>query len=132
MRWGIRAAGLSLALFLTACSGGGGGAAASCAGPHAMVSPPEARVGEEVVLTVDRLFEGCDDTGGTGDERPLTDVPVGFVQGGVRVPVGTVSSTAEDSTGRLVFRVPDSASPGPAQVTVFADDRLAVDLAVRA
>jgi hypothetical protein len=113
MRWTA-----ALLVLGVAAGCGGPSAAASCVGPTLAVAPAQARVGQEVVVTVDRLHEGCNDYTGADEERALTDVPVGFVQDAVRVPLGTVSGTGDTFAAQLTVRVPAQATPGPARVVV--------------
>jgi len=111
-------AGVVAVLLLAGCSASGPGAAASCVGPAVTLDPARARAGEAVTVTVEWLREGCNDHTGADEERALTDVPVSFVQGGVRVLLGTVSGSGERYTGALPARVPAQAAPGAAEVTL--------------
>jgi hypothetical protein len=86
------------------------------------VTPSSPRAGADVVVTVDRLHDGCDDHDGADEERPLIGVPVTFVQQAVRVPLGTVSGQGETFSARLTFRLPAEAVPGPALVNVGIGD----------
>ena len=71
-----------------------------------------------MTVRVEWLHEGCDDHSGADEERPLTDVPVAFVQGGTEVRLGTVSGTGERYAGTLTAVVPPGGVPGAAVVTV--------------
>jgi hypothetical protein len=105
---------LLLAALLAGC-GGGGGAAASCVGPTVTLTPARAAVGEDVTVRVEWLREGCNDHTGADEERPLTDVPVTFVQGDTRVPLGTVSGAGDHHAGTLTAPLPEAA-PGAASI----------------
>ena len=127
-RAGLAAAGL---LVLAGCSAGGGSASGgSCAPPGVSLDPVQARVGDEVVVAATWLRVGCDDTGHSAEERPLTDVPVSFVQGETRVPLPAMSATGGDSSGSVSFAVPARATAGPAQVVLDAPDAPVVTLTV--
>jgi hypothetical protein len=113
-------AALLLALASGCTSGGAGaGAAASCVGPQVTVSPAEVAVGDDVLVSVEWLREGCNDHTGADEEQPLTDVPVSFVQGDTTVLLGTVSGTGDRYTGSLTAAVPVTGVPGAATVTVL-------------
>jgi hypothetical protein len=108
----------------TGCgAGGGAGAASSCVGPQLTLVPDRAAVGQEVTVGVEWLREGCDDHPGADEERPLTDVPVSFVQGATEVRLGTVSGTGDRHAGSVTVTVPSSAGPGPAEVRLGAGGR---------
>jgi len=111
-------AGVVAVLLLAGCSAGSAGAAASCVGPVMTVDPAQARGGDPVTVTVEWLHEGCNDHSGADEERPLTDVPVSFVQDGVRVLLGRVSGTGERYTGTLTVPLPAQATPGAAGVAL--------------
>jgi hypothetical protein len=72
-------------------------------------------VGDDVTVRVDWLREGCDDYSGADEERSPTDVPVVFVQGGTRVPLGTVSGSGDRHAGDLTVPLPEAA-PGAARI----------------
>jgi hypothetical protein len=113
-----------VAVLLTGCgAGGAAGAAASCVGPQLTLVPDRAAAGQQVTLSVEWLREGCDDHTGADEERPLTDVPVSFVQGATTVPLGAVSGTGDRYAGSLTVAVPGDAGPGPAEVRLGAGGR---------
>jgi hypothetical protein len=120
---------LLLALLLAGCGADGLGGAASCVGPSVTLDPVQARVGDDVTVTVEWLHEGCNDHDGADEERALRDVPVSFMQGGTRVLLGTVSGTGERYTGSLAAPVPAEAAPGAAVIAVGGDGNTA-DLTV--
>jgi hypothetical protein len=113
-----RAIGSSLlaAGLLSACGGPPAGVAASCVGPQLTLTPAEGTPGTPVTAAFEWLHEGCNDYSGADEERPLVDVPVTFVQGGLEVPLGTVTGSGERWADALAFGVPDAALPGPAEI----------------
>ena len=121
---------LLLAALLAGC-GRGPGAAASCVGPQLTLTPARAAVGEDVTVSVEWLREGCNDYSGADEERPLTDVPVVFVQGGTRVLLGTVSGSGDRHAGSLTAPVPGWAGPGTAAVRLEHGGTPSVDLTVQ-
>ena len=125
-----RVAPLLLAGLLAGCTAGGSGIAASCVGPSMTLTPTAAAVGEDVTVAVEWLREGCNDYSGADEERPLTDVPVTFVQDGARVPLGTVGGTGERYAGRLTAPVPQQAVPGAAAVVLGEGEAVTADLVV--
>ncbi len=104
---------------LSGCAAGSA-PAASCAAPLVRVAPAEARAGDQVVVTVTGLHEGCNDHNGADEERPMLDVPITFLQGDTGRLVGEVSGTGETYAGRASIAVPADAEPGPATVSVAA------------
>ena len=123
--------GLGALLLLAGCAGSGGDeVAAACVGPQLGLAPAAAAVGDDLTVTVEWLREGCDDTGGADEERPVSDVPVVLVQGGTRVQLGTVSGRGDRYAGSLTASVPGEARPGPATVVLEHGGSPAVDLTV--
>ena len=118
-----------LVVLLPGCTGEEA-AEVSCAAPEMSVAPSEAHVGDEVVITMARLQQGCSDDDGSVEDRPLTEVPVSFVQGDTRVPLARVAGRGQGFGGSVSFPVPDQAAPGPALVTAGDDDWLTVRFTV--
>ncbi|MGY1855173.1 hypothetical protein [Modestobacter sp. SYSU DS0290] len=105
------------------CTGGGGaGVAGGCTGPQLSVAPAEARVGEEVTISVEWLHEGCDDTGrGLEEERPATASAV-LVQDGAVTTLGALTGRGERFSDQLDVTLPAGAVPGPASVALETGD----------
>ncbi|GAB4082435.1 hypothetical protein GCU67_10690 [Modestobacter muralis] len=123
-------AGWVLAVVVLALLPGCTGAQASCAAPEMSVAPSQARVGDQVVVTMARLQESCSGDDGSDEDRPLTEVPVSFVQGGTRVPLARVAGRGDGFAGSITVPVPAQAVPGAALVTAGDTDWLTVPLTV--
>ncbi|GAB3353509.1 hypothetical protein [Modestobacter lapidis] len=119
---GGRALGAGLVALLLAGCGAGGGAVAACVGPQVTLSPTEGPPGTPVTAEFEWLREGCNDYPGADEETAMVDVPVSFVQGGVEVPLGTVTGRGERWSATLQFTVPDESRPGGAGIRLHHAD----------
>lgn len=111
----------------------GGGASASCAGSTLELTDPEVRAGGTVQLTVDGMFQTCEDTGGTF--RPADDVTVTITPVSTGEPVLLGRPTPSRSAPYVVqgsFDLPEDLPTGDAVLAVqsHGGERAGADLDV--
>ena len=88
----------------------------SCAAPQITVEPSRAAAGSTVEVDGVYFTQGCDDRGNGEAASPLQDQDVVLTVDGVETVLGTVDST--DGAISTSVQIPDTASPGPAEIRV--------------
>ena len=102
---------------LTGCSGTSASSEGACAAPKTRLSTSPVAPGQELTLSANDMWDGCNDQGTNPPLPPLRRQQVEWTQSGTTTVLGTTDANDAGQVSIMV-RVPATAKAGPATVRV--------------